>query len=95
VLAPFGRLVNIGGLSGDTAEFSSAVLRSRSADVLGYTNNALTPAQRAAAVDAVLAHAAAGRLAVEHEVLPMSRVAEAWARTAAGGTRQVLITSRS
>jgi hypothetical protein len=47
------------------------VPRSRSADVLGYPNNALTPAQRAAAVDAVLAHAAAG------------------------GTRQVLITSRS
>jgi hypothetical protein len=37
----------------------------------GYPNNALTPAQRAAAIDAVLAHAAAG------------------------GTRQVLITSRS
>jgi NADPH:quinone reductase-like Zn-dependent oxidoreductase len=91
VLAPGGRLVNLGGASGDTAELSSAVLRSRSADVLGYTNNALTPAQRAAAVDAVLAHAAAGRLAVEHEVLPMSRVAEAWERTAAGGTRQVLI----
>jgi hypothetical protein len=71
------------------------VPRSRSADVLGYPNNALTPAQRAAAVDAVLAHAAAGRPAVEHEVLPMARVAEAWARTAAGGTRQVLITSRS
>jgi hypothetical protein len=58
--------------------------------VLGYTNNALTPAQRAVAVDAVLAHAAAGRLAVEHEVLPMSRVAEAWGRTARGGVRQVL-----
>jgi NADPH:quinone reductase-like Zn-dependent oxidoreductase len=91
VLAPGGRLVNLGGASGDTAEFSSAVLRGRSADVLGYTNNALTPAQRADAVQAVLGHAAAGRLAVEHEVLPMSRVAEAWARSAAGGTRHVLV----
>ena len=42
VLADHGRLVNLGGASGDTAEFSSAVLRSRTADVLGYTNNALT-----------------------------------------------------
>jgi NADPH:quinone reductase-like Zn-dependent oxidoreductase len=90
VLAAGGRLVNLGGAAGDTAEFSSAVLRSRSADVLGYTNNALTPAQRAAALDAVLGHAAAGRLGVAHDVLPMSRVAEAWARTAQGGTRQVL-----
>jgi NADPH:quinone reductase-like Zn-dependent oxidoreductase len=90
VLAPGGRLVNLGGAAGDSAEFSSAVLRSRSADVLGYTNNALTPAQRADALGAVLAHAAAGRLGVEHDVLPMSRVAEAWHRTATGGPRQVL-----
>ena len=37
--------------SGDVAEFSSAVLRSRTADVLGYTNNALTPDQRREALD--------------------------------------------
>jgi NADPH:quinone reductase-like Zn-dependent oxidoreductase len=91
-LAPGGRLVNLGGASGDSAEFSSAVLRGRSAAVLGYTNNALTPAQRAAAVDAVLGHAAAGRLAVAHEVLPMAEVAEAWTRTAAGAVRQVVVT---
>jgi NADPH:quinone reductase-like Zn-dependent oxidoreductase len=91
VLAHGGRLVNLGGASGDTAEFSSAVLRSRSAAVLGYTNNALSSAQRADAVGTVLGHAAAGRLAVEHEVLPMSRVAEAWERTAQGGVRQVVV----
>jgi NADPH:quinone reductase-like Zn-dependent oxidoreductase len=90
VLAPGGRLVNLGGAAGDTAQFSSAGLRSRSADVLGYTNNALTTAQRAGAVDAVLGHAAAGRLAVQHEVLPMSRIAEAWQRAGVGGVRTVL-----
>jgi NADPH:quinone reductase-like Zn-dependent oxidoreductase len=90
VLAHGGRLVNLGGASGDTAQFSSAVLRSRTAAVLGYTNNALSSAQRADAIGAVLGHAAAGRLAVEHEVLPMSRVAEAWERTAQGGPRVVL-----
>jgi NADPH:quinone reductase-like Zn-dependent oxidoreductase len=90
VLAPGGRLVNLGGAAGDTAEFSSAVLRSRSADVLGYTNNALTPEQRAAALGAVFGHAAAGRLAAEHAVLPMTQVAEAWQRTAAGAVRQVV-----
>ena len=40
-----------------TAPFSSAVLRSRSASVLGYTNNALTAAQRRDALTAVLRHA--------------------------------------
>ena len=46
VLAPRGRLVNLGGSAADAATFSSAVLRSRSLDVLGYTNNSLTPDQR-------------------------------------------------
>ncbi|HEX2072576.1 MAG TPA: zinc-binding dehydrogenase [Geodermatophilus sp.] len=92
VLAEAGRLVNLGGASGDTAEFSSAVLRSRLAEVLGYTNNALTPEQRRAAFTAVAEHAAAGRLAVAHEVLPLAEAGNAWRRQAAGdpGARLVL-----
>jgi NADPH:quinone reductase-like Zn-dependent oxidoreductase len=93
VLAPFGRLVNIGGLSGDTAEFSSAVLRSRTASVLGYTNALLTAGQRQAALDAVFTYAAAGRLTVGHEVLPLAEAADAWRRQATGdaGVRLVLV----
>lgn len=92
VLSDGGRLVNLGGASGDTAEFSSAALRSRSASVLGYTNNALTPAQRRDALTAVAAHAAAGRLAVAHEQVPLADVADAWRRQATGdpGVRLVL-----
>jgi NADPH:quinone reductase-like Zn-dependent oxidoreductase len=92
VLAPFGRLVNVGGASGDTAEFSSAVLRSRTASLLGYTNALLSVEQRRAALDAVFEHAAAGRLTVEHEVIPLSSVGEAWRRQVAGqaGARLVL-----
>ena len=91
-LAPFGRLVNIGGLSGDRAELSSAVLRSRTASVLGYTNALLTPDQRRGALDAVLGHAAAGRMSVAHEIVPLAEVAAAWARQASGdaGGRVVL-----
>jgi NADPH:quinone reductase-like Zn-dependent oxidoreductase len=92
VLAPFGRLVNIGGLSGDTAVFSSAVLRSRSASMLGYTNALLPAEQRRTALDAVFAHAAAGRLTLAHEVLPLAEAATAWRRQATGqaGGRLVL-----
>jgi NADPH:quinone reductase-like Zn-dependent oxidoreductase len=92
VLAPFGRLVNVGGASGDTAEFSSAVLRSRTASVLGYTNALLTPDQRRDALTAVFQHAAAGRITVEHEVVPLAEVGDAWRRQAAGqaGVRLVL-----
>jgi NADPH:quinone reductase-like Zn-dependent oxidoreductase len=91
VLAPGGRLVNLGGASGDTAEFSSSVLRSRNADVLGYTNNSLTAAQRAEALQAVVAHAHAGALAVDHDVLPLEEVEHGWRGTAAAtGPRAVL-----
>jgi NADPH:quinone reductase-like Zn-dependent oxidoreductase len=92
VLAEGGRLVNLGGASGDVADFSSAVLRSRSLHLLGYTNNALTPAERAAALTAVAGHAAEGRLGVAHEVLPLTGVADAWRRQASGdaGARLVL-----
>jgi NADPH:quinone reductase-like Zn-dependent oxidoreductase len=92
VLADRGRLVNLGGAAGDLAEFSSALLRSRTADVLGYTNNALTPDQRRQALEAVFRHAATGRLAVVHEQVPLADAAAAWRRQATGraGVRLVL-----
>jgi NADPH:quinone reductase-like Zn-dependent oxidoreductase len=91
VLAPAGRLVNLGGASGDEAVFSSAVLRSRSAEVLGYTNNALTAEQRRDAVGAVARHAAEGRLAVAHERVRFDEVGDAWRRQSADpGVRLVL-----
>jgi NADPH:quinone reductase-like Zn-dependent oxidoreductase len=91
VLAPGGRLVNLGGASGDVAEFSSAILRSRSAAVLGYTNNALTPDQKRTAVTEVAGALAAGRLAVAHERIPMEAVSEAWRRQVSDpGVRLVL-----
>ncbi len=84
VLAPRGRLVNLGGASGDAAEFSSAVLRGRTAEVLGYTNASLSPDQRRSALEAVFEHAAAGRFAVAAETVPLADVTAAWQRQAAG-----------
>lgn len=85
VLAPGARLVNLGGLAGDSATFSSAALRSRTAAVLGYTNAALTAAERSEALDAVLALAAAGQVTVAAEEVPLTDAAAAWQRTASGG----------
>jgi NADPH:quinone reductase-like Zn-dependent oxidoreductase len=92
VLGDGGRLVNIGSAGGDHATFSSAVLRSRSIEVLGYTNNSLTGQQRRAAVTDVCRHAATGDLVVAHTVHPLSEIEEVWTRQAAGGsgTRFVL-----
>jgi NADPH:quinone reductase-like Zn-dependent oxidoreductase len=93
VLAEGGRLVNLGGAAGDTATFSSALLRSRTASVLGYTNNALSAAQKEEALTAVLRHAAAGRIGVASETLPIAEAEQAWRRQAAGtgGVRLVLV----
>jgi NADPH:quinone reductase-like Zn-dependent oxidoreductase len=92
VLGEGGRLVNLGGASGDLAEFSSAVLRSRSVEILGYTNNALAPADRSRALTEVARHAGEGRIAVASEVVRPEAVADAWRRQAAGvaGARLVL-----
>src|SRR5258706_123130 len=48
--------------------------------VLGYTNNAVRPEQRAAALTEILGHAAVGRLQVDRERLPLAEIAAGWAR---------------
>ena len=90
-LGPHGRLVNLGSSAAETAPLDSATLRSRSLRVLGYTNNELTPAQRADALAHVVGEVLAGRLTVAHRRVPLAAVTEAWNRT---GDRVVLTPSR-
>jgi NADPH:quinone reductase-like Zn-dependent oxidoreductase len=80
VMAPGGRLVNLGSSAGPMANLGSAPLRSGMIDVLGYTNNALSPEQKASALEEILRHAAAGRLTTDRETLPLARAAEGWSR---------------
>ncbi len=94
VLAVGGRLVNLGGAGGDEAAFSSASLRSRSIEILGYTNNSLTVEQRRTAITEIAGHAASGQLAVAHEVHPLEHVAELWSGLASGGGAAVRLVLR-
>ena len=80
VLSPHGRLVNLGSTAGPSAAFGSAALRGGSLSVLGYTNNALSHEQKAAALGEILALAAAGRLTTDRETLPLERAADGWSR---------------
>ncbi|WP_433496378.1 quinone oxidoreductase family protein [Sphaerimonospora sp. CA-214678] len=92
-LRPGGRLVNLGGSAGETCPIDSATLRSRSLRLLGYTNNELTPEQRAAAISVIAEHAMHGRLAVAHESVPLGEVEAAWRRQAAGAaTGRIVLT---
>lgn len=85
-LRPHGRLVNLGSSAGETAPIDSATLRSGSLEVFGYTNNELSREQRHDALTRVVEEAAAGRLAVDHERVPLRTAADAWARQLAGKT---------
>jgi NADPH:quinone reductase-like Zn-dependent oxidoreductase len=84
VLGLNGRLVNLGGSMADEATWSSSVVRSRSLEILGYTNNSLSRAQRRDALTSVLGHAAAGRIHVTHETWPLQDAEAAWVRQASG-----------
>jgi NADPH2:quinone reductase len=86
LLAPHGRLVNLGGSAGDTATFRSSELRSKPASVIGYTNNDVSSADKREILGEVLGHAVAGRIAVRFESVALSGVADAWAAQAAGTT---------
>jgi NADPH:quinone reductase len=95
-LAPHGRLVNLGDSAAGTAPFDSSTLRSRSLRVLGYTNNELTSQQRSEALLAVVEHAAAGRIRVDYDRVPLDQAPQAWSRQAAGAAdrRQVVAVGR-
>jgi NADPH:quinone reductase-like Zn-dependent oxidoreductase len=91
LLAENGRLVHLGSSGGPSASFSSAALRAGSHSILGYTNNSLTPGQRAEALTAVLELAASGRCLVEAERYPLADVARAWIRAAEGPDGRVVV----
>ncbi|MFC6085946.1 zinc-binding dehydrogenase [Sphaerisporangium aureirubrum] len=84
LLAPRGRLVNLGSLAGETATFDSATLRGRSAAILGYTNNELSAPRKGEILREVLTHAAAGHIHVTYEPVPLDAISEAWTRQANG-----------
>lgn len=88
-----GRWVNLGAAAAETSPVTSSLLRSKSLRLLGYTNNELTPGQRATAVALVAARAARGTLAVAHERVTPPNVPAAWAGHAAGtaGLRSVVV----
>ncbi|MEQ7128152.1 zinc-binding alcohol dehydrogenase family protein [Actinopolymorpha sp. B11F2] len=84
LLASGARFVNLGSSAGQNATFASAIVRSRSAKILGYTNNEIDTEQRGDALSTLLQHAAAGRLTVSHEIVPLDQLPHAWQRQAQG-----------
>ena len=88
-----GRLIQIGQSAGLTAEIPSSVIRGKLAEIRGHTNFMAPREAKLEAYGAMAEHAAAGRLHVEVERLPLSDVAVAWERQKAGtgGRKLVLV----
>ena len=86
------RLVQLGQSAGAEATIPSAAVRGKLLSILGLANAAVPPEAAAAAFHRMCTHVAAGELVIDHETLPLERVAEAWDRQAAfPGKKLVLV----
>lgn len=87
------RIVNLGQSAGPTATLTSAAVRGKVLDVLGFSVFAVPPDVLAEHFRRLVGHAVAGELAVDVERYPLERVAEAWERQASGspGAKLVLV----
>ena len=77
-----GRLVVLGQSAGQKATLDAGVVRGKALQVLGHANAMVPPDVKQAAFRAMCEHAAAGRLTVEYEQLPLDEVGKAWERQA-------------
>jgi NADPH:quinone reductase-like Zn-dependent oxidoreductase len=90
-LAPRGRLVNFGSSGGVVAPLDSAVIRSKSLSVLGYTNLSLPFEDMRAAVSALHLHAAAGRINPILDRVDLGEVGTAWARAGESPHKKLIL----
>lgn len=90
-MASGGRHVNLGDAAGETAPLSSAVVRSRALEVLGYTNVGLAWGEQVAALDDVLALAADGRLQISVHPVGPTALPDAWREYAGGQLRSRVV----
>jgi NADPH:quinone reductase len=86
-----GRVVQVGDSAGPTTTLSAAALRNNLVSILSHANFTFSSADRAAAYEQLAAHAAAGRLPVEVERIPLEDAASGWKRLKAGGSQHKLV----
>lgn len=86
-----GRLVQLGQSAGAEATLSSASIRGRHLDVRGYLNFLVPDDVRRAGYRTLVEHAAAGRIAVEVERIPLADVGDAWERVQRSPHRKLVL----
>jgi NADPH:quinone reductase-like Zn-dependent oxidoreductase len=91
VAGPGARIAHVGQASAPTATFVSGHVRGKQLQILGYSNFAVPPDVLARGYADVVGHAAAGRLRLETDMVPLDRVGDAWARQAAGREAKLVL----
>jgi NADPH:quinone reductase len=94
-MSPFGRFVQLGQSASPEAVVRSAVVRGRYLSILGHSNFSLPWEDQAAAYRALIDYAAAGKLEVDVEVLPLEAAAEAWKRQATSPHRKLALSPQA
>jgi NADPH2:quinone reductase len=91
VAARGARIVHLGQSGGPLATLASGPVRGKQLQILGYSNFGVPADDLRTGYHDLLGHVAAGRITLETETYPLERVADAWARQAAGeGVKLVL-----
>jgi len=94
-MSPLGRFVQVGASAGQEAVVKSGAVRGRYLSILGYSNFLVPWEEQAAAYRKLVDHAAAGKLKVEFEILPLEAAADAWKRQAASPHRKLVVSPQA
>jgi len=91
VAGPGARIAHVGQSSAPTATFVSGHVRGKQLQILGYSNFAVPLDVLAQGYADLIGHAAAGRLRLDAEAVPLENIGDAWARQARGHDVKLVI----
>jgi NADPH:quinone reductase len=86
-----GRLVNVGESAGIDVTLPLAQVRNKQGAILTLSSGWMPLESKLEAYRRVLEHAAARRIQIDHEVVPLADLAEAWERQGASPGRKLVI----
>lgn len=90
-LANQGRLVNVGNIAGSDVELPLQAIRQAQSAVIGLSSGWAPMSDKVAAYGYVIGALAAGDIAVDHEVVGLDDVAQAWQRQAEFPHRKLVV----
>jgi NADPH:quinone reductase-like Zn-dependent oxidoreductase len=91
VLADGGRLVNVGEAAGHGVDVPLGAIRPRQGTIHTLSSGWMPVEEKVAVYRSLLGDVAAGRLVVDHEVVPLDEVGSAWERQAGSPNRKLVI----